>query len=111
MSVETLIRRALDAGVELRFEGGKLTAKGRSDVLRQWAPILREKKPAIAEVLSRPEMAELDRAYQRHHWKCPTCIAAGKGYGLRCGAGTALWAAYQERDLGTSGTRAEEAQP
>lgn len=39
---------------------------------------------------------ELDAAYQRHHFTCPTCIAAGRGsrYGQRCGAGTALWSLY-----------------
>ena len=38
----------------------------------------------------------LDRAYQAHHFKCPTCKAAGLGYGLRCGAGAALWTAYSD---------------
>jgi hypothetical protein len=33
-------------------------------------------------------------AYYSHHARCPVCIAAGKGYGLRCGAGASLWAAY-----------------
>ena len=33
-------------------------------------------------------------AYYSHHHACPVCIAAGKGYGLRCGAGASLWAAY-----------------
>ena len=39
---------------------------------------------------------ELDRAYQAHHFKCPICKAAGLGYGLRCGAGAALWPAYSD---------------
>ena len=38
----------------------------------------------------------LDRAYQAHHFKCPICKAAGLGYGLRCGAGAALWTAYSD---------------
>jgi hypothetical protein len=37
-------------------------------------------------------------AYHAHHFSCPTCIAAGKGYGLRCGAGAALWAAYDQAE-------------
>lgn len=39
---------------------------------------------------------ELAAAYHTHHFNCPTCIAAGRGrqYGLRCGAGAALWRAY-----------------
>ena len=39
-------------------------------------------------------------AYHRHHFGCPTCIAAGKGYGLRCGAGASLWTAYIVPPLG-----------
>ena len=40
----------------------------------------------------------LDRAYQLHHFNCPTCIAAGRGvnYGLRCGAGAMLYRAYED---------------
>lgn len=40
---------------------------------------------------------ELATAYHLHHFKCSTCIAAGRGagYGLRCGTGAALWTSYQ----------------
>ena len=38
---------------------------------------------------------ELDQAFQLHHLNCPTCIAAGMGYGLRCGTGAALYTAYE----------------
>ena len=40
---------------------------------------------------------ELAAAYHAHHFKCSTCIAAGRGavYGLRCGTGAALWINYQ----------------
>lgn len=39
----------------------------------------------------------LSAAYQAHHFTCPVCIAAshGRQYGLRCGAGAALWTSYQ----------------
>lgn len=37
-------------------------------------------------------------AYHDHHHACPVCIAAGKGYGLRCGTGASLWAAYSAND-------------
>lgn len=43
----------------------------------------------------------LDRTYQAHHFKCAICIAAGKGYGARCGAGAALWTAYDEASRNT----------
>jgi len=39
---------------------------------------------------------ELDQASQRHHFACAECIAAGKGYGLRCGTGAALYRAYTD---------------
>jgi|JI10StandDraft_1071094.scaffolds.fasta_scaffold608476_2 hypothetical protein len=48
---------------------------------------------------------DLDRVYQAHHIACPICIAAGKGYGLRCGAGTALWVAYDSTDWGATALR------
>ena len=37
----------------------------------------------------------LDQAYLAHHVQCPQCIAAGRGYGQRCGAGAALWRSYE----------------
>jgi hypothetical protein len=38
----------------------------------------------------------LAQAYYAHHFKCPVCIAAGRGtgYGFRCGTGAALWTGY-----------------
>ncbi len=41
-----------------------------------------------------PVWKGLHATYMQHVSTCATCIAAGKGYGLRCGAGTALWTAY-----------------
>jgi hypothetical protein len=38
----------------------------------------------------------LATAYHRHHFACPTCISAGKGSGMRCGAGASLWVSYTE---------------
>ena len=98
----TLIRRALGAGIELQFVDGQLKVTGKRKAVECWASKLRENKAALIAVLQPCEPAaidwrELDRAYQLHHINCPTCIAAGRGarYGLRCGAGAALWSAYQ----------------
>ncbi len=55
-------------------------------------PVLQDKPQAPA--VDVPDWRELDKAYQAHHFKCATCIAAGLGYGLRCGVGAALWTAY-----------------
>lgn len=98
MSADTLIRQAMDAGVEIRFVDGKLKAVGKSDALRAWAPRLRQHKAELIAALQPPETRidwrELDRAYLAHHARCCTCQAAGRGYGLRCGAGLAMWTAY-----------------
>ena len=53
-------------------------------LFRQRVPLLTFRKSSAA------------REYHSHHFKCPTCIAAGRGsrYGQRCGAGIALWRAY-----------------
>ena len=98
----TLIRKALDAGIELQFVDGQLKVTGKRKAVECWASKLRENKAALIAALQPPETAaidwrELDRAYQLHHFGCATCIAAGRGtrYGLRCGTGSALWAAYQ----------------
>ena len=100
MSADTLIRQAMDAGVELRLVGGKLKAVGKSDALRAWAPRLRQHRAELIQALQPPEPSidwrGLDRAYLTHHAQCITCQAAGRGYGLRCGAGLALWTAYAE---------------
>lgn len=42
-----------------------------------------------------PTWRALAAEYHRHHFACPTCQAAGQGYGLRCGTGAALWTTYQ----------------
>lgn len=59
-------------------------------------------KPAPTTKQTYQEWAQswrpLADAYHGHHFTCPTCIAAGKGYGLRCGAGAALWAAYDQAE-------------
>lgn len=48
---------------------------------------------------------ELARAYYAHHVNCAVCIAAGRGAGrvLRCGAGAALWRAYDDSIIQTRG--------
>ncbi|MCS6810075.1 MAG: hypothetical protein NZ694_02250 [Tepidimonas sp.] len=49
------------------------------------------------------------RAYQRHHWACPTCASAGRGHGDRCPEGARLWAAYTAQP--GSASRRPERQP
>jgi hypothetical protein len=44
-------------------------------------------------------------AYGQHHFSCPICIAAGQGYGHRCGSGAYRWTRYCE-SLSTLPTKA-----
>ena len=103
----TLIRKALDAGIELQFAGGQLKVTGKRKAVECWASKLREHKAALIEALQPPDPAaidwrELDRAYLAHHTTCAVCQAAGRGarYGLRCGAGAALWSSYSTAATG-----------
>ncbi len=71
-----------------------LVRRGKADMLR-WL----EQKAAHDLPEPAPEPAtwrELSAAYHGHHFTCPTCIAAGQGYGLRCGAGASLWRRYSQ---------------
>ena len=71
-----------------------LVRRGKADMLR-WL----EQKAAhdLPEPAPEPETwHELSAAYHGHHFTCPTCIAAGQGYGLRCGAGASLWRRYSQ---------------
>ena len=113
MSAQALIRQAQALGVALRLVGGKVKASGPREAVARLLVPLREHREALAGALqvepveplpsapasAAPEPSDwqaLDAAYLAHHFNCPQCIAAGRGlqYGLRCGAGAALWRAY-----------------
>lgn len=105
MSVDSLIRKALDSGVQLALVDGSIKIIGQRSAVYQWRDQLREHKAAIFQHLSAandPEppadpanWRELAAEYHRHHFACPTCIAGGQGRGLRCGVGASLWTTYQ----------------
>jgi hypothetical protein len=116
---ETLIL-ALRLGVELVPFGAGLRAVGARDAISELAPHIAARKPELLRLLIEPRndpnpptarpstptrqtfgesvatWQPLAKAYHRHHFACPTCISAGKGYGLRCGTGASLWRAYSE---------------
>lgn len=105
MSTSALIKRAQDAGLELRLVDGKVKIIGKRSAVEALIEPLRQHKDELVRwftsapndpepPLDRAHWLELDSEYQRHHFACPTCIAAGQGRGLRCGVGASLWTAY-----------------
>ncbi len=89
--------RLAEDGVNLAAPAGRLTPVQRAMVLQHKAALVQ-----FLRTTNEPEppaepgaWRELDKAYQLHHFACSTCIAAGLGYGLRCGVGAALWTIYQ----------------
>ena len=105
MSAVTLIRQAANTGVHLKIIDGKVKASGNPDAVALLIEQLRANKLELFQYLSTGcELSTEPGAwralavpYHQHHLKCPTCQAAGRGtqYGLRCGVGKTLWAAYQ----------------
>lgn len=88
---------------ELRQHRAELTAyladaeewkTERAAILEFDAGLSREEADAQAAQLHAAWLVR-DRAYQAHHWKCPTCVAASQGRGLRCGVGASLWGNYE----------------
>ncbi len=98
MSVQALIQKANEAGVELRVVDGRVKAIGtRSAVARMLDDLRLHRAELIETMTATPaDWRALSKIYQQHHWTCETCIAGGQGRGLRCGVGTALWRIYSE---------------
>jgi hypothetical protein len=105
MNAETLIRKAMDKGVELRLVDGKVKLYGDTAAIDELLVPYREHRDLLLrwlqsaiQVQHKPdagEWKELAATYHAHHFKCPVCIGAGQGHGLRCGAGAAMWSAFQ----------------
>lgn len=70
--------------------------KGNKSALVDWLQAAND--PAPEPPADPNAWCELAAAYHAHHFNCSACIAAGRGaqYGLRCGAGAALWRSYSE---------------
>ena len=110
LPVQDIFDALHDAGlsVSLALSGGLVVSPG-SRLTPDLRELVKGNKAALVDWLHAandplPEppldpnaWRELATAYHLHHFKCGTCIAAGRGaqFGLRCGTGTALWNAYQ----------------
>lgn len=69
----------------------ELVRSSKADMLRWFAMQAANDLPEPADPAT---WKELSAAYYRHHFTCKTCIAAGQGYGLRCGVGASMWRRY-----------------
>ena len=103
MTANDVLRQALEAGLHIAADGENLRIRGDAAQVQQWAERLRPYKAELLHLLANPVPVQTPNAtdwravrdaYYSHHARCPVCIAAGKGYGLRCGAGAGLWATY-----------------
>ncbi len=90
---------------------GGLAVSPSSLLTDELRDLIRSVKPQLIEWLTATEGAaahvqtpparivdwrEEAAIYRSHHFKCPVCIAAGRGsrYGQRCALGKLLWQAY-----------------
>ena len=105
MTANDVLRQALEAGLHIAADGENLRIRGDEAVIGVWAERLRPYKAELLHLLANPvpvhtpnpaDWRAVRDAYYSHHARCPVCIAAGKGYGLRCGAGAGLWATYSD---------------
>lgn len=102
-SASAIVERLHGAGLNLSLAPtGGLAVAPSSHLTDDLRALIRDSKALLIDWVKATEPAiptdshALDAAYLAHHFNCPTCIAAGRGsrYGLRCGAGMALWRAY-----------------
>ena len=103
MTANDVLRQALEAGLHIAADGENLRIRGDAAQVQQWAERLRPHKAELLHLLANAvpvqtpnatDCRAVRAAYYSHHARCPVCIAAGKGYGLRCGTGASLWATY-----------------
>ena len=111
-AVETVVTQLADAGLNLSLApAGGLAVTPSSHLTAYLRALIRSSKALLIDWLTAANDAasqapdppvnpqdwkELAAGYYAHHFKCPTCKAAGLSsrYGQRCGAGMALWRAY-----------------
>ena len=75
----------------------------RTDARIERSPSNSYKKIGVASspkklAIDDEEFQALDKGYLSHHFKCTTCISAGRGsqYANRCDLGAMLWDAYTD---------------
>jgi len=98
---DELLAQAARLGVAVRpgSAPGKLKLTGPAEAVQRLVPLVAQHKAALLQALAEqpaPSAREAHEAYLAHHLRCPTCRAAGRGYGRRCAEGARLWSSYSE---------------
>ncbi len=114
-TASSIVDRLHNAGLKLFVSPNRgLAVTPASQLTSEQRDLIRSSKPLLIDWLmaandadnllpdppvSPAHWKELSAAYHDHHFKCQTCIAAGRGarYGQRCGVGTTLWSRYMEQ--------------
>ena len=112
LAVKTVVAQLANAGLNLSLApAGGLAVAPSSHLTADLRALIRSSKALLIDWLTAANDAashapdppdnpldwkEMAAAYHAHHFKCPTCKAAGRGsqYEQRCGAGMALWRLY-----------------
>ncbi len=70
------------------------TIRGNRDALVEFLAV-EAANDAPAPAPTPMDWRQADAAYLLHHFRCPSCCAAGHGRGDRCTTGADLWAIYE----------------
>lgn len=113
-AVEIVVAQLSHAGLNLSLApAGGLAVAPASHLTADLRDLIRSSKAVLIDWLTAANDAashapeppdnpqdwrELAAAYHEHHFRCQTCVGAGRGsrYGQRCGAGMALWSDYSD---------------
>jgi hypothetical protein len=98
MAMTSVMDRLAEAGLSVVMIGTNHIGVSPGHLItEEIEQLIQIEKPLILSILREASLARKERwyvlsaAYHSHHFGCRICIAAGKGYGLRCGVGLALW--------------------
>ena len=105
VKADDVLDTLLKSGVQVKLlESFDLNIYPASKLLPIHRQMLKREKNNVVLHLSRvapKEMSLTDEevdstfhTYHVHHFNCPVCMAAGKGYGNRCQEGLGLWFRY-----------------
>ena len=102
MAQPSIMDRLAQAGLSIEMIGkARIGISPRYLITDELRTLIQTEKHVILSILKEALLAKqecwyvLSAAYHAHHFGCRICIAAGKGYCLRCGVGSALWIEYK----------------